>query len=258
VRPGAALVALATVTLASAGTAMADEAAKTEPAKATEAVAILEVEADGVSEAAAEMFERGIEEGLAGTGFRVVSRDRLAHKLLQSEYVDGCTFGPCLRRIYQASGIRLVLTARVRGIGPSYSFVVSLLDTRSGVPTSQVAERCAVCTVDEAISTATLAVVGLVTGTGGAKVADPETGPVGSRDAVSPAKQLHVVESRAQGRRSTLRRIGYAFAGAAAVAGVAGGVLLANDDTDVGYASVSAGGAFVITGVTLFVLSGTF
>ena len=219
------------------------------PARADEIVGVLQLEIQGVSETAAEKFESSIEEGLTGTGYRVAPRQRLRKMLEQSSYIDGCHFGACLTEVYRNTKGKLVLVARITSLGPSYSFVVSLIDTRTGLPASQVANVCEVCTLEEAIATATLAVIELVTKTP-IDVAEPT-------EVVPPPVDLAAIE-RARNRRGkrAARRTALFFIGAAVVAGGAGAYFLVEDDHRIGYPVMAAGGALAVAGTTFLGVSG--
>jgi|GEM_PF-1996385 len=229
-------------------------------ARAGETVGIFRVDIDGVSKTAADKFEQSLEEGLTGTGFRVVTRDKL-RKGLKGELVPGCYFGACLKPIYKHLKIRLVLVARITSAGPNYNFIVSLLDARSGMPTSQVADRCEVCTLEEAIASATLAVIALATGTGTAKVTDPVEGPTRAADLpglrATIAQLQHRVHHNAALRRRR-RQYGWLFVGLAVLAANVG-VAQATRCDDRGAATcwlgTGASGALGLAGITLLVLS---
>jgi hypothetical protein len=222
-----------------------------------EIVGILHFEADGISETVAQRFEQSIEAGLADNGFKVAPRKRLLELLGRSSYVAGCRFGPCLEEVYRNTDIRLVLVGRVTAVGPSYTVLMTLLDTRVGRPTSQVVDRCEVCTVEEAMTGATLAVVELVTGAGTA-VVDPALGPT-SRDKIPDFRaQLAARRNELADRRRRLRRAALFFVGAAALAGGAGGYLIATDRDQRGLPAVGAAGAFAVASATFLVLSRRF
>jgi hypothetical protein len=227
------------------------------PARGDEIVGVLHLETEGVSETAAEKFETSIEEGLSGTGFKVAPRERLKELLSNSSYVEGCHFGPCLREVHRNTKVRLVLVARIVGLGPSYSFVVSLLDTTTGQPTSQVADLCDVCTLEEAIATATLSVIELVTGSGTATV-DPDVGPTGEKEKTPKVDIAKVLKKRAANRRRLVRRTALFLLGAAVVAGGVGAYFLTNDDDSRGYLAVGAGGALAAASGTFLVISTRF
>jgi hypothetical protein len=235
-----------------AGAAPAD--ASTEAA-ATERVGILELEVEGASDVAAEAFETSVETGLGNAGFAVARRERMARMLEGSGYLEGCLFGPCLRTVYRTTGVRLALVGRILRLGQSYSYVVTLVDTRSGVPTSQATDTCAVCTVDEAVATAAMAVIGLVTGAG-AVVTDPDAGPTG--DPRAPP-EIRAREARpsfpAMRQRVALRRSAWVLTSAAVAAG---GLAVASAVTDrdaVSAASAGASGAFLLSAVTVLAVS---
>jgi len=218
-------------------------------------IGVLHLETEGVSETASEKFESSIEEGLAGSGFRVSPRKRLKEMLANSSYIDGCHFGPCLGEVYRNTKVKLVLIGRIVSLGPSYSFVVSLLDTRTGQPVSQVADRCDVCTLEEAMATATIAVVDLVSRAG---AIEP-----GSESKVPDPKQCTVevasAEKRVSRGRRNLRRASVFFISAAVIAGGTAAYFLATDqDERVGYGAAASGGALAVTGITMLVLSRRF
>ncbi len=222
-----------------------------------EIVGILSFSADGVSNTAAKMFEDAIEKTLTDNGFGVAPRKRLTDTLANSSYKVGCTFGPCLAEVHRNTDLRLVLVGRVHGVGPSYTFVFSLLDTRLGRPTSQVTDLCDVCTLEEAITTASLAVVALVTGAGSA-VVDPSLGPTSRGQLPDLHGQIHRLDREVAHRQRRLRQAAVFFYAAAALAGSAGAYFLSKDYHDRGYPLVGGAGAFVVAGTTCLVLSRRF
>jgi len=233
------------------------------PAKATVAtdqggdvVGVLHVSTVGVSERAAEEFERSLEEGLKLHGFRVDNRAKIQEYLVDSAFIAGCLFGPCLRTIWQVTKARvpLVLVARIEGQGSSYRFLISLLDTATGAPTAQIPTKCTVCTVEEAIAAATLAVVELVAGTGDARVLDPR----GATGKAQSDKEAEGSRSRAE-RGQSLRRVAYLLWGAGAATGAAAAALLSGDSSrNTGWALAGTGAGLVIGGTTLFLFSRRF
>lgn len=230
-------------------------------AMARETVGLFRVDIDGVSKTAADKFERSIEEGLSGTGFKVANRKALRDALKGTDYVAGCYFGACLKEIYKRTRVRLILVARITSAGPNYNFVVSLLDTRTGLPTSQVADRCTVCTLEEAIASATLAVVALATGTGTAAVTDPVSGPTRSTQIPLLRAEITRLGNEVRQRRRSARNAritGWVFLGLAAVAGGIGvmQVRSCDDRKDVScWMGAGIGGALGFTGISILVLS---
>jgi hypothetical protein len=210
-------------------------------------VGILLVATPGIEAAAADKLESEVVLG-AEAVLRVVPREELAERA--GTLISGCTFGPCLRQIYDRAKIELVLVARISQVGSSYEFVISLVDTRSGIPTSQVAESCDVCTVDEALHTATLATVALVTGTGGAEVTAPGGDPTAAVTAETSAES--------ERRQRLLRNAGLIFVGTGAVALVFGAYFVSDDKDALGAVGLSTGSALVAGGTTMLLLSRRF
>ncbi len=175
---GAALALLACIVWAVP--ARAEPGASQEAADKSEPIGVLEVATYGVSQAAGDKFEQSVEETLAGVGFRVVRSKQVQQELAGTNYVSGCTFGPCMKEVGARTGLRRVLVARIQGAGQTYSVVVSLVNTQSGQLVSQVAQSCPVCTVEDAISTSIKAVVKLLTDDEAARRRRGELGPGGS------------------------------------------------------------------------------
>jgi hypothetical protein len=214
-----------------------------------DAIGVLEVETYGVSETAGDKFEESVEETLADVGRRVERSAAVKKKLADSEYVIGCTFGPCIREVEKATGLSRVLVARIQGEGQTYSVVVSLIDTATGYLVAQVAQSCPVCTVDEAISTATLAVVELV------NEKAPETAVPGGTRVVVERPAPPDSGERAVRR---VRRTGWVLLAGGLVGVAAGAWLWRDDQRDTGGPILGGGAGLAVAGVTALVLSATF
>jgi hypothetical protein len=208
------------------------------PARA-ETVAVLDTVIDGVPPEGRSRLESNLEEGLRGVGFSIVPTTEVRGRLAKHNAVAGCTFGPCLRGVGKALGVELVLVVRIVADGPSFSFVLTLLDTHTGAPVAQVSDACAVCTFDEAMGAATLAVVDLATR---------------YRDKMD-AEPAKVVGSATEKRRGT-KKAAWWLTGAAVVAGGTAAYLLgARDDLDeVGWGAAGAAGGLLLGGVVMFAL----
>jgi hypothetical protein len=256
-RRTAPMVCAALATLAGAGarpsaalaepSALARRSAAAEPG---EAIGVLEVATQGVSRAAGDKFEESVEEGLAGVGFRIVRSAAVQQRLVGSNYIGGCTFGPCMKEVLVRTGLRRVLVARIQGAGQSYSFIVSLVDTETGRLMAQVSQSCPVCTVEEAISTSTLAVIELLTARAS------ETGTAAPADGARSGGAGDDAELERRGRQA--RRIGWIFAAGGAVALGVGGGLLAGDNETAGGAVLGIGGGLTAAALTALVWSSSF
>jgi hypothetical protein len=208
-------------------------------------IGLLEVATQGVSETTGDEFEESIERALAAVEVPVVRSKSVREKLATSDFVHGCSFGPCVREVGRATGLERLLVARIEGAGKSYSVVVSLVETGEGRLVSQVAQSCPVCTVDEAIATATRAVVELITRREGEARSEEEVVAVPDDQERIASKKKHV------------RRLGVVFTATGAAA-LVGGILLAGNDSDAGAPLVGGGAALASAGIATLLLSVTF
>jgi len=221
----------------------------------SEPIGVLEVATYGVSKAAGDKFEQSVEETLAGVGFRVVRSTQVLQELAGTNYVSGCTVGPCMKEVLARTGLRRVLVARIQGAGQSYSVVVSLVDTQSGQLVSQVAQSCPVCTVEDAISTSIKAVATLLTSDGSARAgaasltAAPTPAAVAGQDAEA---------ARLEQRRRQARRFGWIFAAAGVVAVGAAAGLAVTDNDDAALLAGGVGGGLAAGGLTALLWSKSF
>ena len=177
---------------------------------------------------------------------RSVGRGEMRKRLGDSSYQEGCFFGPCMAALRAATGVPIALTATISGQGSNYSFVITLVDTKAGVLRSQVSQTCEVCTVEEALSTATLATISLVTR---AEEGSPSI-EEGEASTTGPAPPRR--------RSNGMRIASYAMIGVGAAMGVAGAILWKKDSEKLGIAGVASGASLVAAGSTMWFLSGRF
>jgi hypothetical protein len=222
-------------------------AASATPARADDdLIGLLDVRVEGVSDTAAEVFTKQIEESLGIAGLKVAPRARLREFLAGTSWNAACLVGDCLKELETHAGVAQVIEAALVSIGPSYHYTITLLDTATGTIIRQTSRKCDVCTTDEAFADAALEVVALVTnpdGDGGKPVVDLPRPP-------PPA-------STVKGRRAT-RGAAIALLGAAVVAGAGGAFLLSRDEDRLGAALAGGAGAFAVAGVTCLGVSFSF
>ena len=141
-------------------------AAKSPPPRAGDPrriVGILEVQVDGVAAEIAAQFQSGLEAQVDTKHYWLAPRARM-HELLanSTKWTEGCVIGQCLGEVKTQTGADLVLLAALNGSGTSFGYVVTLVRTDIGRVLAQRSERCDVCTVNEALTAATLATVELL------------------------------------------------------------------------------------------------
>jgi hypothetical protein len=133
------------------------------PADNRRIVGILEVRVEGLSDDVKETFQRGLEDQFDTKHYWLASRTYMRQRLSPStKWTDGCIVGECLAEVRARTGAELVLLAALTGSGTSFGYVVTLVRTDTGRVLQQDSGRCDVCTLNEVITNAKLATVGLL------------------------------------------------------------------------------------------------
>lgn len=222
------------------------EPAPAEAPRAPTLIGLLDVRVEGVSATAAELFTKEIEQSLEMSGLMVAPRHRLLAHLAGTPWNAACLVGPCLRELRRGADVTTVVEVALATTGPSYHYVVTLLDTSTGQPIGQLARKCDVCTTQEAFAAAGLAVVELVNGVGEA-APPPAVAP--------PPPDLR---PRFAAARRRARVAGVSLLVGAAVATAASYVLFRDDRDTLGGAAAGAAGALGVAGVTSIGVSFAF
>jgi hypothetical protein len=127
-------------------------------------VAVLDVHVEGVPREIAEKFQTDLERKLDSRAYWLAPASRVREMMSNStKWTEGCVIGPCLAEVKIQTGAEVVLLATITGSGTSFGYVVTLVRTDTGRYLGQAAERCDVCTVNEALTAATSAAVKLLT-----------------------------------------------------------------------------------------------
>jgi hypothetical protein len=162
----------------------------------------------------------------------VVTRQEALEVITRRELPEGCAFGPCVSAVATPLGVDQILDVRVGAVGQSYSFVLTLVEGKSGAPLAQVVGSCAVCTVAEALT----------------KVADAVAVLEGGRNEPSSNLVAHKPPGASPVPPILVTALGAAGVGASAL-------LVSRSDRDaLGWTVAGAGGALVLTGVTWLLL----
>src|SRR5690349_13233657 len=117
-----------------------------------EVIGILDVRAEGISETASDLLTREIASAVSGSGYIPVMPERLREVMVTTPWNGACLVGPCLAELHRAADVGLVLEAYLVSVGDNFDYVVTLLDTREGVPIGQLQRTCDVCTLQEALT----------------------------------------------------------------------------------------------------------
>lgn len=127
-------------------------------------VGILDVRVEGVPEEIERQFQSDLEKHLDSREYWLAPQQRLRELMANStKWTEGCVVGNCLQEVKTQTGADIVLLASITGSGTSFGHVVTLMRTDTGRMLAQDASRCEVCTVNEALTSATLAAVKLLT-----------------------------------------------------------------------------------------------
>ena len=126
-------------------------------------IAVLDVRIDGTPPDVGAQFQKALDAQIDPKHFFVAPRSQI-HEIMASStrWTDGCDIGPCLQDLRKQTRASIALLASLTGSGTSFAWVITLARTDSGNVLSQRAERCDVCTVDEALRNATRATIDLL------------------------------------------------------------------------------------------------
>jgi hypothetical protein len=205
-------------------------------------VGILEVRLDGVPAQIAAQFESNLEKQLDRQTFWLAPRARLHEMLANStHWSDGCVVGPCLKELRTQTGADLVLLAEINGSGTTFGYAVTVVRTDNGQVLSQAADQCEVCTVNEALSSATSAAVTLVT-------AVPEKLPDDSADRDAAINRLTSSrDALAAAHARNRRRLSEVIAVSGLALGTAGfAIYFLGNRSEFGLATGSAGAGLAL------------
>ena len=126
-------------------------------------VGILDVRVDGVSDDVKAKFEQQLEQQLDTNQYWLSNRAQMRERLkFSTRWTEGCMVGACLAEVRTQTRAELVLLAALNGSGTSFGYVVTLVRTDTGRVLAQKSERCDVCTLNEAMTEATLATIALL------------------------------------------------------------------------------------------------
>lgn len=115
-------------------------------------VAVAHVDFEGsVSEAARDLFEGRVVEGLAAAQFEVFSSAAVSQKLsADGRRLVNCRDGGCYPELARALGVSYLVAARVSESSKNYEIVLEIINGRTGGVIGTNRERCEICGVDEA------------------------------------------------------------------------------------------------------------
>ena len=207
-------------------------------------VGILDVRVDGVSDDVKAKFEMQLEQQLDTNQYWLSNRAQMRDRMkFSTKWTEGCLVGECLAEVRTQTRAELVLLAALNGSGTSFGYVVTLVRTDTGRVLAQKSERCDVCTINEAMTEATLATIALLNDIPNA-LPDDAAARAAAMKTVADTNQHELAD-----RRRHRRRVGMALTITGLAVGI-GGAAAAYFVTDhpkwaIG---VAAGGAGMATG----------
>jgi hypothetical protein len=201
-------------------------------ADAKDRVAVLDLITDGVAADVREQFETVMEEALRKAGHEVVSHAAVAEAIAKADNLsDACSFGPCVTPIGRALRAKRLLDARINGVGNSYTFVLTLLETERGTPAAQVTGSCPVCTLAEALTKVQASMTLL--------------------ERPSAAEPLPLVTREAPRSRRSRAPGAWLLAAGVVAAGAGAAIVGFTRHDEPGWAAMGAGGALALTGIVM-------
>jgi len=213
------------------------------PADNRRIVGILDVRVEGLSDDVKETFQRGLEDQFDTKHYWLASRTYMKQRLMPStKWTDGCIVGDCLTEVRARTGAELVLLAALTGSGTSFGYVVTLVRTDTGRVLEQDSGRCDVCTLDEAITNAKLATVGLLNNVPD-KLPDEAAEQTAAMTTAAAKAQREIA---AHDQHTT--RVGIVFTVIGAAAAITGGLLYQLDGKPSYALPIAAGGGALAAG----------
>ncbi len=209
-------------------------------------IGILDVRVDGVAPEVAAQFQANLEQQLDTKLFWLVPRNRM-HELManSTKWAEGCLVGMCLREIRTQTRADLVLLVAMSGAGTSFGWTVTLVRTDTGRVLSQDSSRCDVCTVNEAVTGATLATLKLLNDVPD-KLPDQATEETAAYNLL-----LKPIRGQVRELEHERRRVGLTLSITGLVVAAAGVALYktGSSNRDVGEITAAAGGGIAGSGV---------
>ncbi len=115
-------------------------------------VAVAHVDFEGnVAEAARDLFESRVVEGLAAAQFEVFSSAAVSQKMAANgQRLANCRDGGCYPALARVLGVNYLVAARVSASSKNYEISLEIINGRTGGVIGTNRERCEICGVDEA------------------------------------------------------------------------------------------------------------
>jgi hypothetical protein len=141
---------LAALVLATGGAQVANAAPGAAAPRQRVAVAHVDFEGN-VAEAARDLFESRVVEGLAAAQFEVFASAAVSQKLAAAgQRLANCRDGGCYPELARALGVNYLVAARVSASNKNYEISLEIINGRTGGVIGTNRERCEICGVDEA------------------------------------------------------------------------------------------------------------
>jgi len=242
------------VAMAGAWLAAGSTGVRAEPHKAQlgdddrrQVAALVDVHVDGVSPEIAQQFQQTLEQKIETKQYWLAPRAKVREAMSSSmRWTEGCIVGGCLAEVRSMTGAPFAMLAALSGSGTSFGYVVTLLRTDTGDVIAQEADRCDVCTVNEAMGQATAATIKLLE-----RLPSQLPDETAERHA---AIQLAQTAAKAEAARSSKRTtwIGATLTGVGLAAIAAGAAIyFTNDHADAGSVTLAAGVGVAASGLVV-------
>ncbi len=218
------------------------------PPESRRMVGILDVRVDGVSDDLKAKFEQQLEQQLDTNQYWLSNRAQMRERMkFSTKWTEGCLVGDCLVEVRTQTQAQLVLLAALNGSGTSFGYVVTLVRTDTGRVLAQKSERCDVCTINEAMTEATLATIALLNEIPTALPDDAALKATALKNVVGINKRELAAQRRAR------RRIGKALTITGLAIGLGGtaAALLIMDHPNWAIATAGVGGGLATGGVVV-------